>query len=233
MPKAFDSWQVFPHRPLEKLERNLWRIEGDLPNGNGTRVMTIVKTKGGGLLVHNAIALEDDLMKEIEAFGDPAWIVVPNGFHRLDSKVYKQRYPKAKILAPGGAKKKVEQVVPVEGSYDERIDDDVKLAHLDGLKESEGVVEVKHDGKTTLVFNDCVNNLPKLSGLFGFLLAPTGTPAVPRITRWFMMKNRAAFRGHLEKLADTAGLARVIVSHGKPMTDAPGDVLKTVAARLG
>jgi len=233
MPKAFDTWKVFPHRPLEKLEDNLWRIEGDLPNGNGTRVMTIVKTKGGGLLVHNAIALEEELMKEIEAFGDPAWIVVPNGFHRLDCKVFKQRYPKAKILAPSGAKKKVEQVVAVDGSYDERIDDDVKLSHLNGLKGAEGIVSVRHGGGTTLVFNDCVNNLPKLSGLFGFLLSPTGMPAVPRITRWFMMKDRAAFRGHLEQLAATDGLARIIVSHGKPMTDAPREILEKVASRLG
>ena len=233
MPKAFDTWQVFPHRPLEKLEDNLWRIEGDLPNGNGTRVMTIAKTKDGRLLIHNAIALEEDLMKEIEAFGDPAWIVVPNGFHRLDSKVFKQRYPKAKILAPSGAKKKVEQVVPVDGTYDESIDDDVKLSHLNGLKGAEGIALVRHGGRTTLVFNDCVNNLPKLSGLFGFLLAPTGMPAVPRITRWFMMKDRAAFRRHLEELAATDGLARIIVSHGKPMTDAPGEILKNVASRLG
>jgi hypothetical protein len=58
MPKAFDKWQVFGHRPIEKLEHNLWRIEGDLPAGNGTRVMTIVKMKGGGLVIHNGVALE-------------------------------------------------------------------------------------------------------------------------------------------------------------------------------
>jgi hypothetical protein len=233
MPKAFDKWQVFAHRPLEKLEPNLWRIEGDLPNGNGTRVMTIVKMKSGKLLVHNAIALEEDLMKEIEAFGDPAVLVVPSGFHRLDAKVFKDRYPKIKVVAPEGAKKKVEQVVKVDATYAEDVGEgDVSLLHLEGLKNAEGVVSVQSGDTTTLVFNDCVNNLPKLSGLFGFLLSPTGMPAVPRITRWFMMKEGSAFRGHLEKLAETPNLKRIIVSHGKPLTDKPGDVLKTVAARL-
>jgi len=232
MPKAFDDWQVHPHKPIEKLEANIWRVEGDLPNGNGTRVMTIVKLASGGLLIHNGIALEEDLMKEIEAFGKPEILIVPSGYHRLDSKVFKQRYPDVKVVAPAGAKSKVEQVVKVDGAYDGKIDDGVTMRHLNGLKDAEGIVEIKHDGNTTLVFNDCVNNLPKLSGLFGFLLSPTGMPAVPRITRWFMMKDGAAFRGDLEKLAETPGLARIIVSHGKPMTDNPGAILKTVASRL-
>jgi hypothetical protein len=232
MTKPFETWTVVPHRPLEKLESNLWRVEGDLPGGNGSRVMTIVKLASGGLVIHNGIALEDAQMKEIEAFGKPEILVVPSGYHRLDSKVFKKRYPDVKVVAPGGAKSKVEQVVKVDGAYDGKIDDTVTLRHLNGLKDAEGIVEIKHDGKTTLVFNDCVNNLPKLSGLFGFLLSPTGMPAVPRITRWFMMKDGKAFRADLEKLGETPGLARVIVSHGKPMTDDPGGILKTAAARL-
>ncbi len=68
----------------------MWRVrvEGDLPGNNGTRVMTIVKLKDGSLLVHNATA-----------FGEPAILVVPNGYHRLDSKVFKKRYPKLKVIA--------------------------------------------------------------------------------------------------------------------------------------
>jgi hypothetical protein len=232
MPKAFENWEVHPHRPLEKLEDNLWRVEGDLPGNNGTRVMTIAKLKDGRLLIHNAIALEEEQMKDIEAFGDPAILVVPNGYHRLDAKVFKKRYPKMKVLAPAGAKGKVEQVVAVDGGYDGAIDDTVRVDHMEGLKGAEGVVTVKHGDETTLVFNDCINNLPKMSGLWGFALAPTGMPAVPRITRWFMMKDGGAFRSHIEKLGDTAGLKRVIVSHGKVMSENPGQILRTVASRL-
>jgi len=232
MPKAFDSWQVSPHRPIEKLEPNLWRVEGDLPSGNGTRVMTIVKLKSGGLLIHNAIALEEEVMKEIESFGTPEILVVPSGFHRLDAKVYKDRYPKLKVLSPAGSKKKVEQVVKVDDVYTGTIDDTVSVTHLDGMKEHEGVMLVEHDGNKTLVFNDCINNLPPISGVMGFMLSPTGMPAVPRITRWFILKDAKSFRGQLEKLASTPGLSRIIVSHGAPMTDKPGDVLKTVASRL-
>jgi hypothetical protein len=233
MPKAFDTWQVFPHRPIEKLEPNLWRVEGDLPAGNGNRVMTLARMDDGGLVIHNAIALEEDLMKEIESFGTPRVLVVPNGFHRLDAAVFKKRYPDLKVVCPGGARKKVEQVVAVDASYATAPSDhSVRLFHLDGTKELEGVMEVKSGESTTLVFNDAVNNLPKLGGLFGFMLSPTGKPAVPRIARWMMIKDKQAFRTHLEKLAATPSFRRMIVSHGAMMADAPGDTLRKVAVEL-
>jgi hypothetical protein len=218
MAKPFDTWQVFPHRPIEKLTSNLWRVEGDIPGADGTRVMTIAKRAKGGLVIHNAIALEEDLMKGIEAFGEPAELVVPNGFHRLDAKIYKARYPKLKVYCPAGATKKVSQVVPVDGSYaDAAQDDAVKLVHLDGTREQEGVLIVRSDDGLTVVVNDCINNLPKLGGFFGFLLAPTGRPSVPRIARWMMVKDNPAFRAHVETLAGDGDVQRVIVSHGALM----------------
>jgi len=227
MPKAFDSWQVFPHRPLEKLEPNLWHVEGDLPGQNGTRAMTIVKLADGRLIIHSCIALEEELMKEIEAFGTPAFLLVPNGFHRLDSKIYKQRYPQLKVFCPSAEKKKVAQVVAVDGNYgDLPKDESVRVYDLEGTKGHEGVIEVHSPSGTSIIFNDAVNNVPKLGGVFGFMLAPTGRPAVPRIFRWFFVKDKSAFIAHVEKLAAIADLKRVIVSHGQVMDQKPADDLK-------
>ncbi|HTR53105.1 MAG TPA: hypothetical protein VMJ10_20560 [Kofleriaceae bacterium] len=227
MPKAYDTWTVLPHKPIEKLEPNLWRVEGSLPGGNGNRVMTLVKLASGGLLVHNAIALEEDQMKEIEAFGTPKILVVPNGFHRLDAKVFKERYPGVRVLCPAGARKKVAQVVAVDGSYDDAPSDaNVRLFHLDGAKQHEGVVEVKSASGTTLVFNDVINNLPKLKGMMGVMLAPTGRPSVPRIFRWFFVKDKTKFTAMIEGLAAKPDLVRVIVSHGE-MLAKPAEGLRT------
>jgi hypothetical protein len=233
MPKAFDTWQVFPHRPLEKLSENLWRVEGDLPGSRGTRVMTIARLADGRLVIHNAIALEEPLMQEIEAFGTPAAIVVPNGFHRLDSKVFKARYAKAQVFCPAAARKKVEQVVSVDGSLnDAPRDDAVRLSHLEGMKEREGVLEVRSSDGATLTFNDAICNLPKLSGPVGFFLAPTGCASVPRFTRWILLKDKTAFRGHLERLSGTPDLKRIIVSHGAMITAKPAETLAGIAATV-
>jgi hypothetical protein len=233
MPKAFETWNPLPHRPLEKLEPNLWRVEGDLPGGNGTRVMTLIKRADGGVIVHNAIALEDELMKEIEAWGTPELMVVPNGFHRLDAKVFKERYPKIKVVAPKAAVKKVAQVVAVDGSIDEAsTDDTVRITHLEGTKDHEAVVEVRSGSTTTLVFNDVINNLPRMGGVMGFMLAPTGRVAVPRIFRWFFIKDRPKFTAHINRLADHGDLKRVIVSHGAMLTDQPGASLRAALTTL-
>jgi hypothetical protein len=231
MPKAYESWTILPHKPIEKLEPNLWRVEGKLPAGRGTRVMTIVKLASGGLLVHNAIALEEDAMKELEAFGTPEILIVPNGFHRLDAKVFKQRYPQLRVLCPAGARKKVAQVVAVDGTFDDGPHEDgVKLFHLDGCKHHEGVVEVKSPGGTSYVLNDAVMNQPKLGGVIGFMLSPTGRPAVPRIFRMFFVKDKQAFTACVEKMAATSDLKRVIVSHGKMLES--GDDLRTALTAL-
>ena len=234
MAKPFDTWKVYPHKAIEKMSANLWRVEGDIPEANGTRVMTIAKRADGKLVVHNAIALEDALMKEVDDFGEVAFIVVPNGFHRLDAGIFAKRYPNAKVVCPEGARSKVEQVTKVHASYDDASvsDDAVRLEHLDGTKKGEGVMIVRSPDGDTVVFNDAINNLPKLGGVFGFLLAPTGRPSVPRIARWMMIKDKPQFRAHVERLAGRSGLERVIVSHGAVMSDKPGETLASALTSL-
>jgi len=232
MASAFETWTVLKHGPLEKLSENLWRIEGSMPNPNIRRAMTIAKMKDGRLFIHNAVALEEALMAEIEAFGTPAVIVVPNGFHRQDAKIYKDRYPSAAVYAPKGSTAKVSQVVPVTGDYAEAPKDDtVKLRYLEGCKNTEGVLEVKSPDGKTITFTDVICNVAKRGGLFGYLLGPTGQPSVPRISRWMIVKDKKKFMEHIGEMA-SPDLRRVIVTHGDMIRDQPAETLKTVAAAL-
>jgi len=232
MANAFDTWTVLKHGPLEKLSENLWRVAGSMPNPNIRRAMTIARMKDGRLVIHNAVALEAPLMAEIEAFGTPAVIVVPNGFHRQDAKIYKDRYPSAAVYAPKGSIAKVSQVVPVTGDYaDAPKDDTVQLRYLDGCKNTEGVLEVTSSNGKTVTFTDVICNIPKRTGLFGFLLAPTGQPSVPRISRWMVVKDKKKFAKQLDEIA-TPDLRRVIVTHGDVIEDRAAETIKSVAAAL-
>jgi hypothetical protein len=237
MPAAHTEWTVLPHGPLERLTDNLWRVRGELPGMPLGRVMTLVRRTDGRVVVHNPIALEEPLMAEIEAWGAPAFLLVPNGWHRLDAPPFARRYPGAVVLCPVAAAKRVAKVVRVDGSYrDFPIDPTVALAHLDGMGEREGFLEVRSPDGVTLVFNDAVFNLPNMPGFSGLvyrLTGSTGRPRVTRIARWFMVRDRRAFRAELERLAALPDLRRVIVSHGEMMTDAPGATLQRVAAELG
>lgn len=232
MAKGFTEWTVLPHKPLEKLADNLWSVEGTMPGGGIRRVMVLARLTDGRVVVHNAIALEEALMKELDAWGTPSFIVVPNGYHRQDARIWKDRYPAAKVLCPEGAKKNVAKVVAPDGSYDDLpADANVTLAHLDGCKKAEGALVARSGARATLVLNDVLMNMPKVGGPMGFMLAPTGKFSVPRVFRWFVAKDKRALAAHLDALAATPGLTRIIVSHGDAVTEKPADAIRT-ATRL-
>jgi len=233
MAKVFESWTVLPHEPLEKHGENLWTVGGKMPNGKTPRVMTVARLRSGKLLIHNAIALEEPLMAEMLAFGEPAALLVPNGFHRQDAKIYKQRFPEIKVYCPKGSTKKVSEVVPVDGDYSAVPNDEtVQVRYVEGCKVVEGMLEIRSVDGISLVFNDLICNMPKLGGAGGFFLAPTGRPSVPRVSRWMIVKDKRVFGDTLLRLAALPKLRRLIVSHGAIIADNPGAVLRDVAQEL-
>ena len=237
MAKANTTWTVIPHRPIEKLARSVWRVEGDLPGMPLKRVMTIAKRADGRLVIHNAIALDDAAMKEIEAWGEVGFLVVPNGYHRLDAKVFKDRYPNATVLCPRGSRKRVLEVVAVDGAYEDFPKDPlVSLETLEGVANAEGAMIVRDEDGTTLVLNDAVFNMPHRSGFTGFVFKhvtqSSGGPKLSRIARWFLVKDAKALRASLERLADLPALKRVIVSHHETIVHDPARTLREVAATL-
>ena len=75
MPAAFTTWTVLPHQPIARAAENLWTVDGrldDIP-----RRMTCVRLEDGRIVVHNAIALDDGEMAELDAWGTVAALVVP------------------------------------------------------------------------------------------------------------------------------------------------------------
>jgi hypothetical protein len=231
------AWRVLPHRPLAQLSERVWRLEGDLEGMPMKRVMTIARRGDGGLVVHNAIAADDPAMAAIAGLGEIRAILVPNGYHRLDAKVFHERFPAAQVICPAGARAKVEQVVPVNATYAEVPSDGaVELQTIDGTKGREGAMIVRDGDGTTLVLNDLVFNMPHVPGAQGFVLkhvmGSSGGVKITRIARMLVISDKQAARAHLERLAALPELRRVIVSHHETIEREPGRALAEVAATL-
>lgn len=234
MAKAFETWTVCKNRPIEKLSENLWTVSGLMPDGKIQRRMAVARLDDGRLIVHNAIALDEVGMAELDAFGQVAAIVVPNAFHRQDARIWKDRYPKAQIFCPGGATKGVAKVVDVDGGDYGRVPSDgmIRLTHFDGMKDREGVMEVRGASGVTVIVNDALMNMPPMPFPMSFMMHPTGHASVPRFVRWMMAHDKRALAAHLERLADTPDLERVVFGHGPSVTDAPAELLRAAAREL-
>jgi len=214
------TWRVLGHGPIEHLAENLWWVQGDLPKMSLKRVMTVARLSDGKLIIHNAIALEEERMRELEAWGTPAFLLVPNGYHRLDAPLFKQRYPDLRVLAPRGARKKVEDVVPVDGTYaDFPAYDDVRLITLSGVADVEGAMIVKSADGVTVVLNDIVFNMDRKRDIAGFLfttvLGSAPGPRISRLAKLVLVKDRETLKRELSELAQLPQLQRVIVAHEK------------------
>jgi hypothetical protein len=176
-------------------------------------------------------------MAELDRLGEVTEIAVPNGWHRLDAPLFHQRYPAARVVCPPRARPRVEQVAPVSASYDALPADDVVAYQvLDGTGGQEGAVIVRQPDGVTVILNDAVFNMPHLPGFHGFVLkhvtGSSGGPKVSRVMRLFVIKDRAAFRRHLERLAALPGLRQVVVAHHQTIDRDPATVLAAVAATL-
>jgi hypothetical protein len=221
MAKANGEWKVLSHDPIQTLAENLWWVSGALPGMSLKRVMTIARLRDGGLVIHNGIALDAAGMRALEAFGTPAFLIVPSAIHRIDALAYKRRYPQLRVLTPRGARSKVAKRVPVDGSYEDfpTTDDSVRFEALSGLNDAEGVMLVRSADGVSVVLNDAIMNMDRKRNVLGFLFTSLlGSAPGPRVSRLFkllLVKDRQALRRDLARYAELPELQRLIVAHEK------------------
>lgn len=221
--KPNETWKVIDHGRLEELGENLYTVTGKLkmPLGETVRRMTIAKLADGRLLVFSAISLAETEMAKLDALGPVGFLVVPSGIHRMDIKAWAARYPRAHVIAPAGARKKVEELVRVDATTLETGDPRVKLSAVPGTGEQEFAMLVTTGSTKTLVVTDLIFNLPRLHGfaqfaykLFGF---GPGHPTQPALVRMGLIKDKEAMRAQLRAWADDPAIERILVSHGAPI----------------
>lgn len=231
-------WRVLPNGPLEKLEDNLWEVEGTVPGMPLNRRMTLVRLQDGSIVVHNAICLKEEEQQEIERWGTIRYIIVPSGFHRMDAPRYAARYPDAKVLCPDAARKGASKVVRVDGNLSEiPKDPGLTVETLEGESIQEAVLIARSgSGRTSLVFNDTLMNLPRYPGFKGWLyqvIGSTGAPKVTPLLKMYAVKDKAALKAHLERLAALPHLVRAIPGHGAVVEgESTADVMRSVAAAV-
>jgi hypothetical protein len=209
-------------------------VTGDLrmPLCSLERRMTVVRLKDGRLAVYSALALDETQMRALEAFGSPAFLIVPNRYHHLDASSWKQRYPNLIVVAPPGARARIEQVVPVDTCAPEFHDEAVRFIEVPGTGGREAALEVREGERLTLVLNDIVGNLPQDDGwVLRALGFASNAPRVPRMAKRMLVKDAQALRRQFEAWAEQP-VERILVSHGRPIISHAREALRDMAQSL-
>ena len=238
MTKPFQQWTVLPHGKLVQIDENILTVVGEIhmPLMDLPRRMTVVRLADTSLVVFSAIALDDDEMSALEAYGRPAVLIVPSDKHRLDAKTWKHRYPEIQVVAPEGARDKVEETVEVDTVTPRFDDPNVLFVTVPGTRGREAALVVRTLKGTTLVLNDVVANIRDAAGFGGWLLHLAGFAGeeaqIPAVVKMAVIDDKKALRTQLLQWAEIDTLVRILVSHGSPIEDNPRQVLRDLAESL-
>jgi hypothetical protein len=238
MARNPQTWTVLPHENLSEVDDGILTVTGTLhmPLMDFPRRMTVVRLRDRRLIIYNAIALDDEEMGKLERFGTPAFMIVPGSFHRRDAKIWKDRYPAIRVVAPPGVRAAAEKVVPVDATEIAANDPDVEFFGLPGTGGREAVLVVRRPGGTTVILNDIIGNMRPSSGFAGWvrgLMRFAGdAPQFPFFAKLLIVKDKPALKAQLEKWANDKTLRRVLVSHGEPIEN-PQEALRKLAKELG
>ena len=239
MSATLTKWKVLPHGRLTAIEDDILTVVGEITMlvGKLPRRMTVVRLRDRRLVVFSAIALDEHEMRALEDFGEPAFLIVPSDHHRLDARIWRDRYPAMQVITPPGARDKVEKTVMVDATDVDFGDPDVSFITVPGTSGHEAALEVSGPTGTTLVLNDIVGNIRDSSGVSGWFLRLMGfagdEPHVPLPVKAAMIDNKAALAGQLRQWADLPSLKRIVVSHGETIDLDPRGALRELAKTLG
>jgi hypothetical protein len=238
MTKPYEHWNVLPHGPLEQIDDGILTVVGRIrmPLTSLPRRMTVVRLRDSRLVIWSAIALDEPAMAKLEAFGSPAFLIVPNDHHRLDAKAWKDRFPQMTVVAPGGARTNVEEIVPVDSTMPDFGDPNVQFVTVPGTQSREAALVVRTSNGTTLVLNDLVGNIRSAPEVGNWLLRLAGFAGrdaqIPKVVKLAMVKDAGALRAQLLQWAENESPRRILVSHGDPIETDPPQTLRELASSL-
>ncbi len=139
----------------------------------------------------------------------------------MDAPAYKQRYPGLRVLTPKGSRERVEQVIRVDGVYEDFPHSEVlRLETLHGVADSEGALIVHSSGRHELGLERLhVQYGPEARSTRPSFLRPFSAPRrdreCPRLAKLVLIKDKQALRADFERYAELPNLVRVIVAHEK------------------
>ena len=185
--------------------------------------MTVLRLRGGDLLVHSPISLTPVLRDAVAALGPVVHLYAPNTFHHLYIGEWLQAFPEARLHAPSGlARKRPELRIDRkhdcerEPAFEGQIDE----VPIRGFRLEE--TALFHRPASLLVLADLVHNVGRpdhaWARLYTKLMGFHDRVALSRMLRWLSISDRSATRESIDELL-ALPFDKIVVGHGAPIVD--------------
>ncbi len=204
---------------------DLWHVESTVKVGPAVTFpcrMTIAKLASGGLWLHSPVALDDEVVAQIEALGPVEHLVAPNLFHHMFMRAAQEHFPDATTWCAPGLETKRSDL-----SFDHVLTDeapepwadtiDQRIVHGSGFNEVVFFVRPS----SALIMTDLIFNmsgeLPSWGAkLITRLASAYGRPAQSRLAK-LMLKDRARAGASFQAALDAWPFELAIMAHGEPI----------------
>jgi hypothetical protein len=212
--------------PLKPIADEIWTYEGSTVSFYGfpfpTR-MSVIRLPGKQLWIHSPEKLNRELLNELSALGEVAYLISPNKLHHLFLAQWLEAYPAARSYAAPGL---------IEKRADLRFDAELADQPEDAWAEQIGQTLFRgspvmhevvffHRASHSLLLTDLIENFEpdsinrwqRVLARFAGILAPRGrTPIDWRLS--FRFGDRKLARACLQKMLDWKP-DNIILSHGR------------------
>lgn len=206
---------------LRQLDRDLLVLDHPLRVGGlelGTRT-SLVRTQGGGLLVHSPGPLAEGVQAEIEKLGPVRALVAPNCLHHMFLVENAAAFPDARVFGPPGVAAKQPRVrfeAPLGDTAPEAFAGELETHRVRGASSLQEIA-CFHPRSRTLLLTDLAFHVRRSSHLVTRLFMRAngayGRFGPTRIFRYRVLDDRAALRESLERIL-AWDFERVVVAHG-------------------
>lgn len=223
-------------KSLQQVDDNIWIHNGVTVSWYGmpyTTRITIIRLKNGKIWVHSPGKIDDELLSEIQALGDVAYLISPNKIHHLFIQDWAKHFPNAETFSSPGLEEKRKDL-----TFDRSLRDaaevewqgEIEQLIFKGSKVMEEVVFFHNDSKT-LILTDLIENfhpdhfngykkiLAKITGI----ISPNGK--TPLDWRASFMFNKPKARTCLQHIIHWHP-ERIIISHGECIEENAIEFLK-------
>ena len=187
-----------------------------------------VRNASGGLLLYSPSSLGEDTFARIDALGGEVQaLLVPNHFHNLALKRFRERYPKAKALASRGGWKRLARnghdgLGPSEDALP-FLPPDSRVLESEGMKTGEVWLSLPStSGRVLLVGDSFMNRMRPTKGVTGFVVETVLGIGVglslSRTLHFLHIADKARYQDWARATVTREGPTTLVVTHGEPLT---------------